>query len=91
MAGGTKRYARDYAFELLQDALARWGEIPPASEFIPAATPCVREEAWWRRFKDANISDATPKSQRTAFWRAGRSLVESGRVRKHDPWVWIVR
>jgi len=90
-AGGAKRYARDYALGLLQDALVRWGEIPPACEFIPPATACVLEVLWRQRFADANISDASRNGLLKAFRRAAQDLIERGLVRKHDPWVWIVR
>ena len=83
---------RDRAFDLLADAMARWGVIPgPVVDDIPAATPCVTEEQWYERYLAGSISDADPKTARRGFKRAAQQLVDRGLVGIRHPWVWIIR
>jgi hypothetical protein len=95
-AGTTKRTASDRAFELLQDAIAREGVIPPASDHIPWNTPCVTEGVWRRYCEAGCISEGSPDSakkadaDRKAFKRATEKLIGS-KVGKWDLWVWIIR
>ncbi len=87
----TKREAKDRAFELLQDAIARDGTIPPASAHIPPQTPCVTEGLWRSYCEKGCISEGAPDATRIAFKRAAAKLVKAGNVAKWDLWVWIVR
>jgi hypothetical protein len=93
-AGGAairKGSTRDRVLELLQDALARYGENPPASEHIPPETPCVTEKMWRRACIAGCISEASHDAARMAFNRAAKALVAEGRARKWQEWVWLVR
>jgi hypothetical protein len=94
---GTKRSVPDRVFELLQDAIARHGTIPPDNGHVPLDTPCVKE-ALWRRFCEMGcISDGNPdpamkaEADRKAFTRAAKRLLDSGLIGKWNEWVWIVR
>jgi hypothetical protein len=88
----TKREAKDRALELLQDAIAREGAIPPTSAHIPPQTPCVTEGLWRRYCEKGCISDGKSEgAPRMAFNRAAKKLIEAGKVGKWDLWVWAVR
>ena len=87
----TKRTAQDRALELLRDAIAREGAIPPACEHIPPDTPCVTEDLWRRYCEKGCISEGSPDATRMAFKRAAEKLVKAGLVRKWDLFVWAVR
>jgi AAA domain len=62
-----KYTATDRAFELLQEAIAREGVVPVASEHIPANTPCVTEGLWRAIARKAR----SRKAPRTRYeWRS---------------------
>jgi AAA domain len=87
----TKRNAKSRALELLQDALAREGTIPPACEHIPPNTPCVTLGLWRELCRQGCISDSDDKEAvRQAFHRATKGLIGTS-VEKWDPWVWVIR
>jgi hypothetical protein len=86
----TKRPAKDRAFELLQDAIAREGKTPPASSHIPPDTACVTEDLWRRYCAAGCISKGSPDAARVAFNRAAEKLINSRRVGKWEIWVWPV-
>jgi hypothetical protein len=92
-SGGRRQTAKDRAFELLLDAIVRWGELRPQDKegLPPAGFSCVQERAWRQRCDDGNISEPTPDAQRKAFQRASQALINEGRVGKHGDWIWIVR
>jgi hypothetical protein len=92
-----RRYtAEDRALDLLQDAIAREGVVPPASAYIPASTLCVTEGLWRNYCYAGCISDGDPdptrkaEADRKAFQRAAGKLI-GGRVGKWDLWVWIIK
>jgi hypothetical protein len=81
----------DRAFELLRDAIAREGTVPPACEHLPSATLCVTEGLWRRYCKAGFILESDDDGTfRVAFHRASKRLLEAGRIGKWDLWVWIV-
>jgi hypothetical protein len=92
----TKRTASERAFELLRDAIAREGVLPPTSDHIPWNTPCVTEGVWRRYCEAGCISEGSPDpakkadADRKAFKRATEKLIGS-KVGKWDLWVWIIR
>jgi hypothetical protein len=88
---GAKRPAKDRAFDLLRDAIAREGEVPPANGHIPPAAACVTEDLWRRYCEAGCISEGSVDAARMAFKRAAKKLVHSGRAGKWENWVWIVR
>ena len=94
-----KRAAPDRVFELLQDAMATNGVIPPeaGAGHVPRDMPCVPLGLWRRWCEMGCISDGDPDpvkkaaADRKAFWRASHRLLEAGRVGKWNDWVWVVR
>jgi hypothetical protein len=88
--------ATERAFELLRNALARNGEVPPTNAHIPSNTLCVTEGLWRRYCENGFISEGDPdpvkraEATRKAFKRASEKLIGS-RVGKWDLWVWIIR
>jgi hypothetical protein len=93
VTGGKKRPHRDRAPELLRDAIAREGAVPPANAHIPSGTLCVTL-GLWRRYCKAGFlveSDGDADSAfRAAFHRSCRQLLEAGWIGKWDLWVWII-
>jgi hypothetical protein len=83
--------AKDRVLELLVDAIARHGQIPPSSQNIPPDTPCIEEDLWRRTCEAGCISEGSADATRMAFSRAAKALVRSGQVRKWQQWVWAVR
>jgi hypothetical protein len=79
------------AYDLLIDAIARHGVIPPANNYIPPGRSCVTEDTWRRVCDAGEISPTdTPDAKRKAFKRAARALVAAARVGKWEQWVWVV-
>jgi hypothetical protein len=91
IVGTTKRTKKDRVLEILEDAIARHGEVPPANQNIPPDTPCVTEKLWRERCEMGCISEGSPDSMARGFRRNAKALLDVGRVRKWKPWVWIVR
>jgi hypothetical protein len=90
-ATAGKRQAKDRVLELLVDAIARYGELPPANASIPPETPCVAEDLWRRCCERGCISEGSPEAAAKAFRRAAKALLDRGLIAKAGPWVWIVR
>jgi hypothetical protein len=91
--GGKKRPHRDRALELLRDAIAREGVVPPANTHIPSGTLCVTL-GLWRRYCLAGLvveseGDADA-AFRVAFQRACKGLLDTGQIGKWELWVWII-
>ena len=94
-----KRAAPDRVFELLQDAIAANGVIPPeaGAGHVPRDMPCVPLGLWRRCCEMGCISDGDPDpvkkaaADRKAFWRASNRLLDAGRVGKWNDLVWVVR
>jgi hypothetical protein len=82
--------AQARALELLAAAIEKAGEIPPANDYIPVNTQCVREDLWRSCCYGGQITKSDkPDAKRMAFTRAAERLVAVGRVGKREPWVWI--
>jgi hypothetical protein len=80
-----------YALDLLADVVAHHGEIPPATNYIPAKKYCVPESSWRDYCYARQISDSNDQgSKQKAFKRAAQALVEAGLVGKWQNWVWVV-
>ncbi|HVB16497.1 MAG TPA: AAA family ATPase [Stellaceae bacterium] len=80
------------ALELLSDAIARAGEIPPADNHIPAEVPCVGEAQWRECCYQGMISDSSkPETKQKAFKRAADTLLAAGRIGKWGDLVWLVQ
>jgi hypothetical protein len=84
---GKRRTGKDRVFELLVDAIARNGEIPPASAYIPPDTRCINEQLWRLTCERGCIAEGSPDA--IAFTRAAKALV-GVRVGKWEQWVWII-
>jgi hypothetical protein len=82
--------AQKRALQLLTDAVNTAGEIPLASNHIPANTSCVNEELWRDYCYKGAISQASQNAKRMAFNRAAEALVAAGLVGKWDPWIWVI-
>src|SRR5262249_28464479 len=80
------------ALDLLIDAVARHGQIPPTNGHIPAGQPCVLESYWRECCYAGQISDSNSQdAKQKAFKRAAEALVAAGRVGKWGDWVWVVQ
>jgi hypothetical protein len=78
------------AFELLAAVIEKAGVIPPANDYLPVNTQCVREDLWRSCCYAGQITKSDkPDAKRMAFTRAAERLVAVGRVGKREPWVWI--
>jgi hypothetical protein len=83
--------AQRRSLELLIDAIARQGEIPPANNHIPAKTVCVTESLWRGFCYQGAISGSDkPDAKQKAFKRAAGELLAKGRIGKWGDHVWIV-
>jgi hypothetical protein len=78
------------SLELLRDAIAREGKIPPADNHIPRDVPCVPEDLWREYCYRGAISKGNQNAKRMAFNRAAETLIVAGRVGKWERWVWHV-
>jgi hypothetical protein len=82
--------AQARAFELLAAVIEKAGVIPPANDYLPVNTQCVREDLWRSCCYAGQITKSDkPDAMRMAFNRAAARLVAVGRVGKREPWVWI--
>ncbi len=82
--------AAKIALDLLVDAIARDGELPPASSHIPAHKKAVRLELW-RSYADKGSITASDKrdTARKAFKRAFDRLKSVGAIGFWNGWVWL--
>jgi len=87
----AKGKARDRAFEVLKDTIARHGKVPTANENIPPATPCISETHWRAAGEPGCISEGFADATRMAFKRAAAKLIKDGMVGKWTDWVWAIR
>ncbi len=81
--------AQKRALQLLTEAVNRDGEVPPASNFIPANTRCVPETLWRQHCYLGAISAGNQDARQRAFKRAAEALVAAGRVGKWGAYVWL--
>jgi len=81
--------ASQIALKALREALAEGGEIPTASNHIPANRKAVKADLW-RKFAYArNISQGAQDAKRMAFSRASQDLQAKGQIGAWDEWVWL--
>jgi len=79
------------ALQLLGEAIAAAGEVPPPNNHIPAKAKCVTEHLWREYCYRVGISATDkPDSLQKSFKRAAEGLVAAGRVGKWEPWVWLI-
>jgi len=83
--------AQKRAMDMLQDAIAAGGEIPPASNHIPANTRCVTEDCWRDYCYQGGISSGGQDAKRIAFTRAADGLIGNRIVGSWASWVWPIR
>jgi hypothetical protein len=89
-----KRTGQDRAFELLKEAIAAAGEIPPRSKQIPPDIHCVDESLWRRYCRLGCLSEPgddplkKAEAEGRAFRRAAGKLIGT-KVGKWENWVWI--
>jgi hypothetical protein len=81
--------AQQRALQLLGKAIDEAGEVPPASNHIPAGARCVTEDVWRRYAYLGGISAGDQGAKKKAFQRAAEALVAVGRVGKWEPFVWV--
>lgn len=81
--------AQQRALQLLGKAIDDAGEVPPASNHIPASARCITEDLWRRYCYQGGVSAGDQEAKKKAFQRAAESLVASGRVGKWEPYVWV--
>jgi hypothetical protein len=80
--------AQSTALRLLAKAVNEAGEVPPASNHIPAGVRCVPEDLWRRYCYQGAISSGNQDAKQKAFKRAAEALVAAGRAGKWEPWCW---
>jgi hypothetical protein len=82
--------AQKRALELLTDATARQGQIPPASNHIPTSTACITESLWRDYcYQGAISSSEKPNAKQKAFKRAAETLLAKGCIGKWGDLVWV--
>jgi hypothetical protein len=75
----------------LREALDECGEIPPASNHIPAGVKCVTVALWREYAYRRRISTSDKESApRMAFARASECLIAAKEVAVWDAYVWLV-
>ena len=79
------------ALDLLVDAVARHGQIPPANDYIPPNKLAVMEAYWRECCYAGQISGSDQQdAKQKAFKRSAEGLVASGRIGIWNGWVWPV-
>ncbi len=80
------------ALQLLEEAIAKDGQIPPASNHIPPNISACSLRLWQEYCKSGQISDPNkPDAFRMAFKRASQKLQELGIIGFWSDWVWICK
>jgi hypothetical protein len=83
--------AEDIAVRALHEAIDELGEIPPASNHIPARTRTVTEEQWKKYADRRGMSSSDLKRSRDrAFERARVGLLAKQRIAMWNPYIWLV-
>jgi hypothetical protein len=80
------------ALRMLHEAILTGGEVPPASNHIPAHTRCITEALWRQYAYDGGIAagdDATQEAKRKAFKRAVPVLISAGYVGTWGDLFWL--
>ncbi|MEJ0094838.1 MAG: AAA family ATPase [Methylocella sp.] len=79
------------ALAALQEAIGECGEIPPASNHIPAGIRCVTLSLWRDRAYRHGISASDePRARQLAFQRASETLLAAKQVAVWEPFTWMV-
>ena len=79
------------AFNVLKEAVADAGQIPPANNHIPPNTMAVTMDKWWHCCENGGVTGSgNPDSRRKAFKRAVEALQKADMVGVCDEWAWIV-
>src|SRR4051812_45092649 len=86
-AKGQKRTklsaAQARALQLLVNAIADHGEVPPANNQIPPNRPCVHEDLWRRYCFEGSISTSDkPNANRMAYERGAQALLAYNMIGK---------
>jgi AAA domain len=82
--------AQARAMDVLAEAINTTGQVPPASNHIPANIRCVKEELWRQYCYEGAISAGDQNAKRMAFKRAAEALLASHQVGKWGDLVWLV-
>jgi hypothetical protein len=89
----TKRLApaQQRALDLLREAIATAGQIPPTCDHIPPNVPCVSEDLWREYCYAGQIAHSDkPDAKQKAFKRSSAELLVAGHVGKWNDQVWMV-
>jgi hypothetical protein len=77
------------ALRALREATDEVGEVPPASNHIPAAMRVVTFDQWRDYAYRLGISTGEERARRLAFQRATEQLIGDGRVGVWDEQAWL--
>ncbi len=79
------------ALEALHEAIGECGQVPPASNHIPAGVKCITQDQWRDYAYRQGISGSDePRPRQLAFRRAHETLVAAKKVTVWEPFVWNV-
>jgi hypothetical protein len=78
------------ALKALQTAIDEGGQVPPASNHIPASVRTVPVELW-RKYAYATETESNPQARKKAFQRATKTLLAKGFVGTWSDQAWIVQ
>lgn len=84
--------ANQRAYDLLKQAIGHEGKIPPASNHMPANTPCITEQTWRKYCLSGGVSQSDePDAIRKAFKRAADKLLAMSLIGKWQEHVWVIK
>ena len=78
------------ALRALTDCLADLGKVPPASNHIPSAVPCVTLDEWREYLFRHSVINRTSSGHRKQFQRLHVVLRNAGKIGIWDEFVWTV-
>ena len=82
--------AAKVAFDLLIKAIAEAGEVPPASNHIPANTRTCRTSVWRSYCYAGTVAESdNPDTKQKAFVRASKQLQALGLIGVWNDNVWV--
>jgi hypothetical protein len=82
--------AAKVALDILREAIAKDGEIPPASNYIAGHVRVLRDSLWRSLFYARAIEQGdTPEARKKAFQRASQRLQAIGLIGFHGGLVWL--
>jgi hypothetical protein len=83
--------SRKIALSALHEAIVEVGEIPPASNHIPAGIRAVPMSGWRRQAYQRGISGSSEeRARQQAFKRASEALLAVGLIGTWDGLVWLL-